>query len=362
MSAPRTILLTGASGVVGQALLPRLAHHRVVSLVHNTVPDGAAEHVRGDLTAPGLGIELAAARRLADEVDTIVHCAAITDFTATATATRDLNVQGTQRVLEFAERCGAVVHYVSTAFVARTDLARDDVREGMADPSAYLETKRAAEQVVDDSGLPATIIRPSVVIGDSATGAISKFQGLHTLIRAVLKGSLPLVPLSPDARVDFVPQDVVADAVTGLVDAGVTSGRYWVTAGEAALTTSAMVELCVQAGALYGVQTHTPRLVEPDMVDRLIRPVFIDPLPRAVRRRFDDMIAMTALFANATAFPSTLGGIPGCRPLTTEELTTAFTRSVEHLVRTQRLGHFADTSAGDGNARNGGGAGAEDAA
>ncbi|MEV0679095.1 SDR family oxidoreductase [Actinosynnema sp. NPDC050436] len=356
MPAPRrTILLTGASGVVGQALLPRLTGHRVVSLVHNTVPAGAGEHVRGDLTAPGLGLDPDRAHRLADEVDAIVHCAAVTDFTATADATHELNVLGTRRVLEFAERSGAVVHYVSTAFVARTDLAREDVREGMTDPSAYLETKRAAEQVVTGAGLPATIIRPSVVVGDSATGAIAKFQGLHTLIRAVLRGSLPLVPLRPGARVDFVPQDVLADAVANLVDAGVTSGDYWITAGEAALTTSAMIELCVRAGARHGVRAEPPRLVEPDMVERLIRPVFIDPLPRAVRRRFDDMIAMTALFANAAAFPSTLGDVPGCRPLTTRDLTTAFTNGVEYLVHAQRLARPTDGTPPRGE-------GAEDAA
>jgi len=345
VTAPRTILLTGASGVVGSALLQRLGHHRVVCLIHNTVPDGVAVHVRGDLTAPRLGLDEQTHPRLLDEVDTIIHCAAVTDFTAGTDTTHDLNVLGTRRVLEFAAAAEATTHYVSTAFVARTDLTRSDVGEGMADPSDYLESKRAAEQVVRDAGLPATIIRPSIVIGDSGTGAITKFQGLHTLIRAVLKNTLPLVPLQPHAHIDFVPQDILAAAVTNLVDAEVSRGEYWITAGDQALTTSAMIDLCVRVGTRLGIDTTAPRLVDADMVDRLIRPVFIDPLPRAVRRRFDDMIAMTALFANAEVFPSSLDKVPGCVPLTTDLLTTAFSRSVEHLARTQRLGRFVEDAA-----------------
>ncbi|WP_439659402.1 SDR family oxidoreductase [Lentzea sp. HUAS TT2] len=341
----RTILLTGASGVVGNALLQHLGHHKVVCLVHNNAPEGATEHVRGDLTAPGLGLDPQDRHRLAAEVDTIIHCAAVTDFTAGADATRDLNVVGTERVLEFATESGAITHYVSTAFVARTDLTRSDVGEGMADPSDYLETKRAAEHVVATAGLPTTIIRPSIVIGDSTTGAITKFQGLHTLIRAVLKNTLPLVPLQPDAHIDFVPQDVLATAITSLVDSGTSFGEYWITAGQNALTTSTMIELCVEVGSRLGLEAQPPRLVNTDMVDRLIRPVFINPLPRAVRRRFDDMIAMTALFANASYFPSTLGDVPGCAPLSTDLLADAFTRGVEHLMRAQRLGQFAEEAA-----------------
>ncbi|MGI5506422.1 SDR family oxidoreductase [Lentzea sp. CA-135723] len=330
MTSQQTILLTGASGVVGTALLPKLAGHRVISLVHKQVPPGASEHVRGDLAAPGLGLDPATARGLVAEVDVVVHCAAVTDFGAGATTTDELNVVGTAGVLDFARRADATVHYLSTAFVARNGMTRGRTNEGGADPADYLTSKLAAEQLVRDSGVAATIVRPSVVIGDSETGAISKFQGLHSLALAVLKGALPLLPLDQRAHIDFVPQDHLADALTALIDNNVRAGEYWVTAGEAALFTQAMIDIVTDEAVRIGLSLTPPRLVEPDMVDRLVRPVFIDPLPKGVRRRFDDMLAMTALFAGADFFPCS--EIPGLEPLGEERLSEAFRRSVRYLA------------------------------
>ena len=345
MNATRTILLTGSSGVVGSALLNHLGlnhlgQHRIVCLTHNTVPDRALERVQGDLTAAGLGLDLRTRRRLIGEVDAIVHCAAVTEFTAGAEATRDLNVLGTQRVLDFAAEAGATTHYVSTAFVAREDLTRPDVGEGAADPSRYLESKRNAETMVRDSGLPATIIRPSVVIGDSASGAISRFQGLHSLVKAIMKNALPVLPLHPLAHIDFIPQDLLAGAVARLIDNEITSGEYWITSGQNALTAGAVVGLCLRVGLRHRMEIKPPRLVDLELVDRLIRPVFIDPLPSASRRRFDDMLAMTSLFTEGGYFPSSLDQIPGCAIPSKQLLISSFCRNVEHLVRTNQLGQF----------------------
>jgi len=88
-----------------------------------------------------------------------------------------------------------------------------------------------------------------------------------------------------------------------------------------------------------------PRLVKPDMVDRLIRPVFIDPLPAPARRRFDDLLAMAALFAGAEPFPTSLGA-----PLTVDlpsarYFESAFRTSLIYLARTKGLGSTAPEAA-----------------
>lgn len=330
-----TILLTGASGVVGSVLLERLSgDHRVICLTHRRVPELAAEHVRGDLAKPGLGLDRRTRRTLAADVDVVVHAAAVTDFSADARTTRDLNVSGTRNVADFTAEANAVLHHISTAFVGRTDLVRTDVGEARADPVDYLESKRAAEEVLRDGGTPGTIVRPSIVIGDSRTGEIAKFQGLHGLMWAVVKNALPLVPLPPDSRVDFVPQDLLGDGVAALIDHDISSGEYWVTAGDAALTASRIVDLLCEFGGGLGYDTCPPRMVDPGMVDRLIRPVFIDPLPPSARRRFDDMVAMTALFAGARPFPCAWPA--GCARLGEEQLDEALARSIEHLARTKR--------------------------
>lgn len=335
--AKKTILVTGASGVVGTALLPELDRHQVIALTHRQLPRGRTQAVHGDLTQPILGIDRVVYRGLAEQVDAIIHCAAVTDFAAGAQASSELNVRGTEHLLEFAADANATFHYVSTAFVARDDKTRTQIGEAAANPTDYLVSKRRAEQLVRGASVPTTIVRPSVVIGDSRTGEAAKFQGLHSLTNAVLKNALPLLPLDPDARIDFVPQDVVARAIAGLVNDDVDAGEYWVTAGDAAMTVRRMIDTAVTAGQQLGIDVVPPRLVQPAMIDRLVRPVFISPLPPDLRRKFDDMLTMTALFAGAEPFPTSLPDMPGVSSLTETELDMAFAASVEYLAHTKKI-------------------------
>ncbi len=282
---PRTVLVTGLSGVVGTALAPELRRHRLLALTRRDSAPAGAELVRGDLTAPDLGLAAAEYAALARRVDVVVHAAAVTDFRSGPDEIAHTNVAGTRQVVRFAEHAGATLHHLSTAFVARSRLARRQVGDAAADPTGYLASKIAAEEVVRGAGVPVTLVRPSLVIGHSVTGAISRFQGLHSLVAAVLRGALPLVPLDPASLIDTVGTDVLARALAGLVDAEHTGvAEYWVTAGAEALTTGRTVELLVGLGQRLGLAAVRPRLVRPDMVDRLVRPVFIDPLPYATPR------------------------------------------------------------------------------
>ena len=101
----RTVLLTGASGVVGSALLQRLRVVEVVCLVHRTPVTGPGiRSVRGDVSAPQLGLDPATYARLATTVDAVVHCAAVTEFNRTDGSLEATNVTGTQHVVDFAAR------------------------------------------------------------------------------------------------------------------------------------------------------------------------------------------------------------------------------------------------------------------
>ena len=342
MSAVRTVLLTGASGVVGAALLPHLDFAHVIALVHRNACPAADESVPGDITAGRLGLDAATYDALARRVDAVVHCAAHTGFSLGRKTAEDVNVAGTRAVAQFAADAGATLYYVSTAFVARAELTRRsrgrDTGDAAARPEDYLDSKRAAEQVVRDSGLPSVIIRPSVVIGDSRTGAISRFQGLHDISAVLLRNLLPLVPMPAASRLDFLPCDVVAGAIAELVVAGCDAGEAWLTAGHAAPTAQELVDIAVATGATLGIKVRRPRMVEPEMVDRLIRPVFIDPLPAPARRRFDDLLAMTALFVNAPVFPTTLGALPaGTAALSRAQVADAYRTSLTYLAHSKKL-------------------------
>lgn len=347
MSSAPTVLLTGASGVIGTALLPELSDCHVIALIHRTPVPGADELLAGDLTAPRLGLDAATYDDLVRRVDTVVHCAAITDFSSGPEATHALNEAGTRQIVRLVADADAVLYHVSTAFVARTELTRSSLGHESGDASArpedYLDSKRAGEQVVRASGVPAVIIRPSVVIGDSRTGDISAFQGMHGMLTGLLRGMLPLVPLPPASPVDFIAQDVVAATIAALVRARRRDGEVWVTAGAHAPSTGRVLQVVTEAASEVGLEVNVPRTVGPEMVDRLIRPVFIANLHPRARRRFDDMLAMTALFAGAQQFPSSLGQ-PGLPPHPgTVGMESALRATVLHLAHARRLGRrFAE--------------------
>ena len=70
----RTILLTGGSGVVGQALLQQLTATTVICLTRRQTVSGAnLIAIPGDVTQPKLGLTDALFHSLARRVDGIVH-------------------------------------------------------------------------------------------------------------------------------------------------------------------------------------------------------------------------------------------------------------------------------------------------
>src|SRR5215471_6867037 len=206
-AARRTVLLTGASGVVGRALLPRLRDFDVVCLVHRSPVSGPnVTTVHGDITQPMAGLTRHVYAGLAAKVDAIIHCAAVTDFNRTDGSLEATNVAGTKHMAAFAAAANAVLYHVSTAFVHTTtdgELGRTAV--------GYALSKSAGEEVVRSSGVPHVIFRPSVVIGDSVTGEIAAFQGLHQVAAGIVAGIVPMIPFDPSWPVDFVPVDLVAE-------------------------------------------------------------------------------------------------------------------------------------------------------
>jgi thioester reductase-like protein len=325
MTAERHIVLTGATGVLGSALLKQLRATPVTCLIHRAVPDDLSEahsSTRGDLTERRLGQSPSAYADLARRANVIVHAAATTDFTDEPAAIRALNVEGTERILEFAATAQAPLVYVSTAFVDRLEKALFTSMENRSSlgRNAYLESKRASEQLVTASGIPHAIVRPSVVIGDSATAEMTRTQGLHMMLKAFCEGVLPFVPMAAQSRIDFVPQDFVAAAIAGLALAPperLPAETLWITAGCEAVTVEQMVEICLEAMAARGMSAPSPRYFDQETLDRLIVPAFLETLPEKLQQRMLGFLALTTLFSTATPFPDPeprlLGGLPAPR-------------------------------------------------
>src|SRR5439155_302109 len=126
------------------------------------------------------------------------------------------------RVAKLADRVAArrglrrFVH-VSTAYVAgrhRGLFAETDLWTGQEFRNSYEQSKAEAEELVRRRGdrFPAVVVRPSIVVGDSATGWTPTFNVLYWPLRAFARGLLRSVPARPDGRVAVVPVDYAASA------------------------------------------------------------------------------------------------------------------------------------------------------
>jgi thioester reductase-like protein len=301
----RTILLTGASGVVGRALLPRLLRSgdRVIALVHrNPVANDRVTSLHGDVTAPLLGLSERDHAELARQVDVVVHAAAVTDFNRTDGTLEATNIEGTRNIVALAEAADAVLYHVSTAFIGVGGTVGRG--EGAA---GYAASKVQGEDVVRRASVPHVILRPSVVIGDSETGEMSTFQGLHQVVQGLFNGLVPIIPFDAAWPIDFIPNDVVADCIATVVEKRVTEGEFWLAAGDRALRLDDAMDVAVAWAHECGVMVDTPRFVTPDMWDRLIAPVFLDELPDFIAKSVNRMLEFfTTYLQDGRTKPSSL--------------------------------------------------------
>ncbi|HKR98536.1 MAG TPA: SDR family oxidoreductase, partial [Candidatus Dormibacteraeota bacterium] len=288
----RPILLTGATGFVGMTVLARLlaAGHEVHCLVRATndaeadsrlravlarvqAPDsGHAVAIAGDITAPRLGLG-DRHDELAGKVGSIIHSAASIAFDLPLQHARAINVDGTRRVLDFAATVPELerIAYVSTAYVAgdRRGTVYEDDREAGPFRNSYEQSKHEAEAVVRESGLPSTIVRPSIVVGESTTGWTAAFNVLYAPLRALSVGAYKLIPARRRAPVDVVPVDFVADGVVALAQHPEASGgTFHLTAGP---SVSSVGEILALSSGRF--DHPNPKLIPPRAYRRWVHPV-----------------------------------------------------------------------------------------
>lgn len=294
--------MTGASGVVGQALLEKLTDTTVICLVHKTPVDAPnVITLKGDISKPQLGLSKDEFAALARRVDYVIHSAASTSFGESKDFTFKTNVEGTRHVLELAQEANTPFCHISTAFAHLEQIDAGHLS------NAYESSKLESEEVVRQSGIPHVILRPSVVIGDSQDGSMSRFQGFHFLCDLMVRGVLPVwVPCKPTAYMDLIPQDIIGETAAALVEHSEVTGEYWLTSGDRALQVGRAVTLWEQhIPRLTGRAIKPLRYVEPDVIDRLVRPVFLPSLPARTQMMVNQALELLS-FSVEQPLPSSL--------------------------------------------------------
>ena len=207
-STARRILVTGASGFIGQALIQHLAHagYTVTALSRQplTLPRvrcvSIADYADGDVLAPLLAGQ-----------DVVIHLAALAHQRNATAVAFDSNVRTTEALARACAQAGVgrLVLLSSIGVYGPAQAGRPFTETSPTTPTEpYAVSKLACEQVVahELAGRDWVIIRPPLVYGPHAPGNFGQLQ------RAVARGAwLPLGRATPlrsfvglDNLVDFI--------------------------------------------------------------------------------------------------------------------------------------------------------------
>jgi thioester reductase-like protein len=247
----KKVLITGATGVVGSGIVPLFLEEENTEL-YLLIRANSPEHLQqrfnaliafwsidpddyetlarlkpllGDTSLEHFGLDDHTYRELSQKTTCIVHCAADVSMNLTLAEARRGSVEAAKNIIEFAlnaKLCGTLskVEVLSTVGIAgrqKEPLLEQPLLTNRQFHNTYEQAKAEAEQLffaAEKAGLPITIHRPSMIVGDSETGRTIRQQIFYYLCR-FLSGSLTksLLPQMDGLRIDIIPVDYVAKAI-----------------------------------------------------------------------------------------------------------------------------------------------------
>jgi dephospho-CoA kinase len=183
---------------------------------------GRAEVLVGDVCDMDLGLSSTEYRALSRELSWIHHLAGIYFMGVDDDTMRRVNVGGTRTMLDLARDAGRLVRVVhwSTASVSGNrggTVYEEDLDAGQKFHNGYERTKYEAERLVRAAmrALPISVMRPSVIVGDSKTGEIDRLDGPYYLITLIATNAsglrLPILGRG-EAPLHLVPIDYAVEA------------------------------------------------------------------------------------------------------------------------------------------------------
>ncbi|WP_169977820.1 SDR family oxidoreductase [Tautonia rosea] len=341
----RPLFITGATGALGRRLIHELldttdrtlyllirrkgrlstqdrARKLLAPLGLDALVGSRVRAVEGDVTQPGLGLDPADRDRLRREVVEFFHIAALTELNGSQDQCQRINIGGTTEALRVAwdllEKGRLERHFhFSTAYVPGSLRPYRSLEDEMAPEPAhanhYEASKYEGERLVRTAmaaGLPVTIFRPSIVVGDSATGEVTEFNVIYPFFKLYVHGILDVLPARADETFNIVPIDFVTRAVRAIASQPDSVGKtYHLTSDR-----PPSIGTLLRVKDIEFPKMPPVTLVDPDEFDRgthsfVVNKVrrFIQPYLGYLRCQltFDTSNARSALEGSGIAFPET---------------------------------------------------------
>ena len=240
----RRYILTGATGVVGSAVLQRLVNAREKTII--LIRAGSDDHLRqrtkalfrycrfsgsarsliqpvkADLIRPDLGLAGQDYDFLVRHATHMIHCAGNVTMNLPMGTALEQTMRMTRNIISLMESAGQIrkTEYVSTVGVAGDTpgpVREEWMLHERSFRNSYEAAKAEAEHFIREKrsqGRNITLHRPSMVIGNAATGETIRFQVFYYLCE-FLSGArtLGLLPDLSGVFLDVVPSDYVAELI-----------------------------------------------------------------------------------------------------------------------------------------------------
>ncbi len=211
--------------------------------------------IKGDITQKFAGMNKEDYNKIKEEANEIFHLAAIYDLAVGRALAHRVNVEGTFNIIQLALSMKnlRVFNYISTCYVSGKRVGiilEDEINPSLGFKNFYEETKGWAEVLVRAymDKIPTIIFRPAIVVGDSKTGEINKYDGPYYAIKFYLRfpkimaGILPKFG-KPDIPFNTVPVDFVVNAMVYISKKESAIGKTFQLADPNPLSTKEYFEL-----------------------------------------------------------------------------------------------------------------------
>jgi uncharacterized protein YbjT (DUF2867 family) len=168
----RTILLLGASGLIGRSVIDELRRGglNAIGVARHYLPSQKTD--MRDLEMPLISMTVASLTTLLikRKADILVNCLGVLQD-GPGSDTQAVHRDFVSRLLQAIHDSGHQIHFVHISIPGNAE----------RDQTAFSKTKRDAERLIADSGIAHTILRPGFVIAPSAYGGSALIRALAAL-------------------------------------------------------------------------------------------------------------------------------------------------------------------------------------
>jgi len=212
------------------------------------------------------------------------------------------------------------------------------IAEAPCDPAGpfgnlYERSKAMGEAELHRLRPAAVIARPSIIVGEQASGRIRSFDTIYRAFKFIAEEKIAAVPASPEATLNFVPIDHVVRGIVALLALPIEVGQIVHLAAREAVTAARFLGLI---GHVPGLRS--PRIIAPrqhgkggeSVAERLARPYwgYFQRHPEFASNALADLTGIAApqwddpALLRQIAFCAEAGFLRAVRPATSDQRTS----------------------------------------